>query len=396
MKATRRVLLLSSSTGSGHDMRAQAVEEWIARLAGNTVAVHREQIIENSSALGRFGVWVYNTIQRYQPWLHNLYFFIVEGIVWTHRGRVSFGGRYYRRLLRQLQPHLILSLHDSTNRGYFEEARSILGTHVFCATYCGEFSGGFGYSRNWINPTADLFIARTEEARDFAVRKGMPRERTAVFRTLLPPAALAATLTEERKNALLHQLGFSRDRFTLFLATGGYGANHHRAFLRAVLALHRQLQVIVVCGRNQRAYRQLHGFSQQHPDLPMHLEGYSNRVHQFLQIADAVVSRGGANTTMEALHFQCPLLYDAIGGLMPQERCTTRFVVARGAGCLLQRPSDLARRLELWLRGDAEFRRIRDALARLAVKEDPATRISSLLNTSGIFHSNPSSPRIAD
>ena len=54
------------------------------------------------------------------------------------------------------------------------EAPSDIGR---CVTYCGEFSGGWGYSINWIEPSVDLYFSRTPTARDFAVRKGIPRER---------------------------------------------------------------------------------------------------------------------------------------------------------------------------------------------------------------------------
>ena len=54
---------------------------------------------------------------------------------------------------------------------YFQTARRILGADkVRCATYCGEFSGGFGYSINWVEPSADLYISRTATARDYAVK----------------------------------------------------------------------------------------------------------------------------------------------------------------------------------------------------------------------------------
>lgn len=389
MSQARRVLLLSSSTGSGHDMRARAITEWIDRIHGHSVTVRTEQIIENSSLLGRFGVWVYNTIQRHLPWLHNIYFFIVEFVVASHRGKVGFGGAYYRNLLRSFQPDLILSLHDSTNRGYFEDARRVLGSNVHCATYCGEFSGGFGYSRNWINPSTDRFFARTPEARDFAVQRGIPMERTAVFRTLLPPAAFAPPMTRQEKDDLLADLNLQPDRFTLFMATGGYGANHHLPFLKAILPLFPRIQIIMICGRNQSAHRRLKTFLDNHRYLPVHLEGFSSRIHAYLQLAHAVLTRGGANTTMEALHFQCPILYDAMGGLMPQERCTTRFVLQHRAGHLLRRPHHLRQRLEEWIPRNTEYQRIRLALHSMSVSENPPDFLHSLLNNSPLSGSNP-------
>ena len=105
---SRRILVLTSSTGSGHDMRAKAFAKWVKRLHGDAVEVRIEHVIENSSWLGQFGVWIYNTIHKQAPFLHNIYFFIVELFVLTHSGKVSFGGRYYRELLASFRPDIIL------------------------------------------------------------------------------------------------------------------------------------------------------------------------------------------------------------------------------------------------------------------------------------------------
>ena len=374
-----RILVLTSSTGSGHDMRANAFAQWVRELHGDAVTVHIEQIIENSSWLGRFGVWVYNTIHRFCPVLHNIYFFIVEVFISSHSGRVSFGGSYYRRLLRELRPHLVFSVHDSTNRGYFEDAKRLLGKEVRCVTYCGEFSGGYGYSRNWINPEADLFVARTREALDFAIKLGISRERSMVFHKLLPPDSFEQDIPEEGKEQELRQLGLDPQKFTVFLATGGYGANHHLAFLKAILPLADQVQAIVICGRNRRIHDRLIRWSRQHSSLGTYIEGYSNRVADFLQLSDAIVTRGGANTTMEALHFGCPLLYNSLGGLMPQERCTVRYFLNKGAARIIRHPRDLLRILGQWGTFNPEYRSIQANLSSLHHEEDPRHLVRAVL-----------------
>ena len=366
-----RILVLSSSTGSGHDMRAKAFVQWVRKIHGDSVEVRIEQIIENSSLLGRFGVWVYNTIHKFCPFLHNIYFFIVELFVSTHSGKVSFGGNYYRKLLQAFQPDLILSVHDSTNRGYFEDAKRLLGNSVRCVTYCGEFSGGYGFSRNWVNPEADLFIARTNQSRLHAIELGMPSERTAIFHKFLPPDSFAPRIADSEKRQHLEQLGLDADKFTIFLATGGYGANHHRTFLNALLPLAQHLQAIVICGRNEKIRHQVTSWSREFPQLKLYVEGYSNRVADFLQISHAVITRGGANTTMEALHFGCPLLYDSIGGLMPQERCTVNYFLDNGAAKLLKNASDLTEAASEWCQFGQEYTLQRARLAALHHEENP-------------------------
>jgi len=375
----QRVLVLTSSTGSGHDMRARAFAKWMRKLHGDTVEVRIEQVLENGSWLGRFGVWVYNTIHRYAPFLHNLFFFIVEGFIFSHSQKVSFGGRYYRNLVREFQPDLVLSVHDSTNRGFFEDARRVLDKPVRCVTYCGEYSGGYGYSRHWVNPSADHFIARTEEARRFAVKLGIRDRASSVFQRVLPPEAFESVLSEQQRVTLIQQLGLAPDRFTLFLATGGFGANHHRTFLKQLLPLSAEIQVIVVCGRNEAVFESLSRWTRSHPHLKVHLEGYSNSMSEYFQIANAVVTRGGANTSTEALQFRCPMLFNSLGGLMPQERCTVRYFIRNGAAALIRRPGDLTAILRNWLHFEPEYRHLCDNLEKLRRQESPESFIRTVL-----------------
>lgn len=376
-----RILILTSSTGSGHDTRAKAVKRWIQEMYGESVEVRIEHLIERSSRIGSFGVWLYNQIQRYCPFLHHLYWQIVEIIVASHTDTVQFGGSYYRKLLTDFQPQLILSVHDSLNRGYFEDAYRVLGTDkVKCVTYCGEWSGGYGFSQNWVNPNADLFYARNEEARDFAVSLGMPFEKTRIFRKLLPPRDFYAPMpAEERLVMLRDELGLEPDKFTVFLATGGFGANHHIRFLRMLLPMAEKVQAIVVCGRNQRIFDRVKAWGARHPELRLFLEGYSNQVNKYLQISDAVVTRGGANSTAEAVHFGCPMIYNTFGGLMPQEHLTVNHFERFRAAEMVRSDEDFRGIMRRWADRGPAYLEVLHHLLSLQNDEDPRDFVAELV-----------------
>ena len=133
-----RILVLTSSTGAGHDARAQAFAEWCFELYRHDVDVRIEQMLEKSSGFFRACVNFYNWIQQKSPWIHKAFFLFVELLSLLNRRSVSFGRAYYERVLREYHPHLVFSVHDCLNRGYFQLARKLLGPgRVCCATYCG-------------------------------------------------------------------------------------------------------------------------------------------------------------------------------------------------------------------------------------------------------------------
>src|SRR5476651_1708681 len=185
-----RILVLTSSTGGGHDARAEAFAEWCFQLYRHDIDVRIEQMLEKSSAVNRAGVQLYNRIQRTAPWVHKIFYACIELLSYLNRSDVTFGSAYYLAVLKEYRPHLVFSVHDCLNRGYFQLARQTLGAgNVRCATYCGELSGGWGYSRNWIEPTVDLYISRTPTAGDYAVKQGIPPGRARVRGSLMLPRA---------------------------------------------------------------------------------------------------------------------------------------------------------------------------------------------------------------
>ncbi len=377
-----RILVLTSSTGAGHDTRAQAFAEWCFELYRHEVDVRIEQMLENSSGLFSVGVGFYNWIQKKSPWIHKGFFLFVELLSLLNRRTVTFGRGYYEQVLREYQPHLVFSVHDCLNRGYFQLARRILGREgVRCATYCGEFSGGFGYSINWVEPTADLYLSRTATARDYAVKLGMPAERTRVRGYLMQPRAHIEVFTPETRAAYREEiLELHPDRFTVFLATGGNGANNHLELLPVLLPHADRIQVVIICGKNREVYNQLVHWRAEHPQLNCFVDGFSEEVHLLMQVSDVIVTRGGTTTCAKALHFRCPIIFNAVGGIMPQEELTVKFFRNGDGASLIANATDFGRLIGSWMADRGLYERQRENFMKLRYEENPTILIEELVD----------------
>jgi processive 1,2-diacylglycerol beta-glucosyltransferase len=377
-----RILVLTSSTGGGHDARAEAFAEWCFELYRHDVDVRIEQMLERSSVVNRAGVNLYNRIQKGAPWAHRLFYAFVEMLSFLNRRSVSFGRRYYLQVIDEYRPHLVFSVHDCLNRGYFQLARARLGPeNVRCATYCGEFSGGWGYSRNWIEPTVDLYFSRTPTARDFAVKKGVPAEKALVRGYLMLPQAHTQVIPPADRGAYrAERLGLKAELFTVFLATGGNGANNHFELLPELLPYADRCQAIVICGRNKDTYNRLVHWRAVHPEFNCHIEGYSETVHLLMQVSDAIVTRGGTTTCAKAIHFRCPIIFNAFGGIMPQEQLTWKFFRNGADSPKIESSSDFAAVMEAWLRTPGAYKRAHENFLKLRYEEDPTILIDELVS----------------
>ena len=378
-----RILVLTSSTGGGHDARAIAFRRWVRKIYGWEVEVRVESMLEDSSRIARFGVAFYNFIQKRAPWLHHSYFVLVEGLSYLNRSRVTLGRLYFSEVIRNYKPHLVLSVHDCLNRGYFQEARAILGKeNVRCATYCSEYAGGYGYSRNWVEPSVDLYISRTHTAKNYAVsRYKLDPEKIIVRGHFLVPRIYEEKLSAfERHRFITERLGLRADRKIIFLATGGTGANNHLSLLPAIKQYSETFQVLVVCGRNNEAFMKVRNWKRNNPDLRCHVEGYCNEMHLFMQVSDLVITRGGTTTCSEALNYECPIIFNGFGGVMPQEKLTAKYFLQDESAEIISKPADLERLLMEWNRFPERFRDLKRRFRNMRVKDRTSEVIYDLVD----------------
>jgi processive 1,2-diacylglycerol beta-glucosyltransferase len=352
----KKLLVLTSATGAGHDTHAAATAAWCARLFGPGVEVTVAHELEDSHVFYRGAVEFYNLIQRRAPWFHHVYYNTIELLDLLNPGTVSLGRAHYIELLQRVRPDAILSVHDCLNRGYFELAKEVLGPETLCATYCPEFEGGYGFSRNWVNPRGDFYFARTAETAREAIRRGVPHERALVAGHWAPPAFYEPPGPR------------TTGCFNLLLSTGGNGAQNHRRIIEALQPFAGRLEITALCGRDARARDELEAWAQQRSAVPVRALGFTHEMPALLRSASAVLARGGATTAGEALLCSCPVIFNGLGGMMPQELPTLRYFRRREMGRYALTGRGVAHHVREWLDRPEDHARDRERM-RLACDE---------------------------
>ncbi len=375
-----RVLILTSSSGNGHNSAAQAIATWLEILAPGQFVVKIERLLENSSKFYQGGVEFYNLIQRRAPWFHHIYYNILELQEVLFGSTVSVGRDYCVQLFNDFHPQIVVSVHDFLNKGYFELAKEVLGQQLRCITYCLEFQGGYGFSRNWVNPKADLFWAPTEETAQQAIAMGMPKERTLVLGNLLPPAFYQPPMEASEKAKYLTKLGLYPNRFTLLLGTGGAGAENHIPLLNCLVPLQELVQAIALCGNNSTALEKLGDWKVTHPDFQIVPLPFTDEMYQLLQVSSAIVTRPGGRTSCEALQACCPVIFNGLRGIMPQERLTVNYFKRKNVAQVLTRPQQIAELLTTWLEQPQIYEQLQTHLRRLPPQPNPRQIVSPVFN----------------
>lgn len=348
-----RVLILTSSTGGGHNMRAYSFANWFGTPRGQMLGLdsHIHKTLEETHGLYRFGVGLYNWIQRSHPRLHHLYFNYLEyaGMM-SKKERILNPGTFCS-IVEKEQPDILLSVHGSLNHGFFELGREVLGRdRVRCVTYCGELSGGYGFSKHWVNPNADLFIGAVEETHAAAASLGMPSAKNWTGGFMLHPSFYVQPMTEEQKERYIRtELGLDPSRPILLLSTSALGANNHFVFLRTLSKNRLPIQLLVLCGKCDDTRAKIDAWGERHPDMPVKTLPQTTDMARIMQVCVAIVARGGTGTTSESIMSACPMMINGLGGVMPQEKITLQFCRRRGFDILISKPEDLVLRLREWI-----------------------------------------------
>lgn len=361
-------------------MRARAFQEWAQAGGSSERSVYIERPLEHSHEFYAFGVWLYNRIQRWAPFLHHIYFNFLEVVPIVRTGK-PLGARKYRQVLEKLQPHVLLSVHDSLNHVFFEYARDVLGDGVKCVTYCGELSDGYGFSRHWVNPAADLFIGAVPATCEAAVRRGMPPEKTRVGGFLLRRFFYDTALDTTAREAFYRDvLQLDPDEFTLLLSASSRGAHNHVRFLEALKQNGIDVQVVLLCGKLPVAAREVSAWAKANPQARVRLMPHNSNVGQLMRSVSAIVARPGTGTTSEAIASGCPLLLNCLGGVMPQERITVKFCRQHHVAQLIRSPGELAKTIAEWKKRPELPARIRQAMKATCPPAHPLDIVRLVVN----------------
>ena len=334
-----KILVLTSSTGGGHDARAHALQLWAeseeAREAGLEAEVRIERPLEDGSRFYGFGTWLYNGIQKTCPRLHKVYFPFLEKANLHRRPKRILGAKRFREAVAAFAPDVVFSVHAHLNHGYRDLALQAMPSQPPAfVIYCGELADGPGFSRHWINPEADLLVGPLEETCEAALERGIPEKKLFRAGFLLRPPFFRKLSPDEQANFVRRKWDIDPSRPLVVLGTGANGVNRHLKAVSPYRVLGKPGQVVALCGSNEGTLRALQAL----PDrLGFELRALptieAEDMAPLLRSADLLFARPGAGTTSEAIVCGTPMLFDVSGGIMPQEQNNLNLWEKRTGHC---------------------------------------------------------------
>lgn len=215
----------------------------------------------------------------------------------------------------------------------------------------------------WFSAALDGNLVFSERSRDEIVAKGLPARRVLLFPFPLNPDYRRRTTSP----ALLRRgLGLAAEPFTVLLFFGAEGRGPARKYLAEIAARGLAVQVVVICGRNERLRRNLeadalHG----HGAVRLAVRGFVSNVSDYIAAADIVVGKSGPNQVFETLLQVRPIV---ISSFLANEQRTSDWVLENGVGWLCRTPHQFGELLERLLADPTILRAYRANIRRLGLR----------------------------
>lgn len=264
---------------------------------------------------------------------------LLRGLVRLYHGHmVAMLERYWR----EHPADLVLSVIPLFNRELAESLHEAAPETAF-ATLLTDMADTPPHF--WIERESEFLICGTERAEQQAFALGHPRYR--VFRT--SGMILKPRFYEKPKldvGAERERLGLRRDLPTGIVLFGGHGAPVMAEIAREANRLANDVQLIMICGHNQKLRAELQAMPTRHPML---IEGFTNNVAHYMALADFFIGKPGPGSISEALQFDLPVIVERNKRTMPQERYNTDWVEEKRLGIVLRDFREIASGIERML-----------------------------------------------
>jgi 1,2-diacylglycerol 3-beta-galactosyltransferase len=232
------------------------------------------------------------------------------------------------------RPDMVVSLVPNFNRALFESLQNARPETpmVTILTDLADYPPHF-----WIEKQPQYFICGTHRAVDQAMAMGHPQSK--VFLTtgmILRPEFYEPQIADRAVER--ERLGLDANVPTGLVLFGGEGSNVMYSIAKQLGASTADLQLIAICGRNQKLRARLNALKTRNK---LFVEGFTREVPYYMHLSDFFIGKPGPGSISEALKMNLPVIVERNAWTLPQERYNADWVRENSVGVVLDSFRDI-------------------------------------------------------
>lgn len=388
----KKVLIMSASTGGGHNRAARAIKEELESRTIDNMSIECE-IVDSlklvNNTMDKVISRGYEKSALYTPKAYgSVYRFSETTIASKNEFKTnpltSLMARKFKHLLNESTPDLIIGTHPfpmialstlKKNNNLHSLSRSesfYKSTKVDIPPMISVLTDYTTHS-TWIQNEIDYYIVGHEYVKELLVYEGVDSEKVKAFGIPVEKSFLS----HRDRETVLTELGLSPEKLTVLLMGGSFGAGNIKETLEDLIAIDRDFQILVITGRNEHLKDKLSKML----DSTIHnknicLLGYTNKMNDILASIDVLISKPGGLTTTEALLNDVPMIVPYF--IPGQEEENLDFLTNCGAALRTTKKYSLPVLLKVLIDDPSRLDNLRKNIKSIR-KFDSAVNISNLV-----------------
>ncbi len=321
---SKKVLIMSASTGGGHNRAARAIKEELESRTIDDMSIECE-IVDSlklvNNTMDKVISRGYEKSALYTPKAYgSVYRFSETTLASKNEFKTnpltSLMARRFKHLLNDSSPDLIIGTHPfpmialstlkkNNNIHFLSRSESFYKSSKVDIPPMISVLTDYTTHSTWIQNEIDYYIVGHEYVKELLVYEGVDSEKVKAFGIPVEKSFLR----HRDRETVLTELGLSPEKLTVLLMGGSFGAGNIKETLEDLLTIDRDFQILVITGRNAHLKDKLSKML----DSTVHnknicLLGYTNKMNDILASIDVLISKPGGLTTTEALLNDVPMI----------------------------------------------------------------------------------------
>ena len=380
-RSGKRVLILSTSAGSGHVRAGEALAKTFAGDPRVADLVHEDALRFTNRLFRDCYSKLYATMIRSAPTLFGWCYRSSDEPWKTDAVRLRLDRLNTGPLVafvRELDPHIIVCTHfmpagiisHLTRTGALRAQHSIVVTD-------------FDAHAMWLTRTFHRYFVAIDETKAHLEALGLPPGRITVSGIPIDPAF--SEQIDHRAACARYQLDPAKT--TLLLSAGALGLGPTATVVERLKQLRHDVQTIVVCGRSEELKQTIEAAVCD--DRRFRVLGYSDRMPELMKVADLFIGKPGGLTTSEALACGLPMVI--MSPIPGQEERNSDHLLEDGAAVRCNELTTLPYKIDRLLEEPRRLALMRTRCQRLAKPHAARTVVDSLLRSDAmtLIHHTP-------
>lgn len=332
----KKVFIIYATAGEGHRQAAIAVKESLQDNRFSNISVH---LIDALDYTNSFFKWSYSKgylfIVNKLPFIWGAIYYLLDIkllypiVFYTRRIINKLNTSALVRLLRKENPDIVICTHFLA-----AEVISNLKKRQLLHSRLIVIVTDYRMHAFWYFNMVDQYLVGFELTKQDIVQKWHHPDRD-VFITGIPVRKKFYKKTDRLE--IRRRLGLLEQRFTVLIASGGFGIGPIKKIVLTLAQTDLKLQLLVVCGHNLKLYHSLKEIYEATECIRIY--DFVENINEFMRASNLIIAKSGGLICSEALVSELPIL--VIAPIPGQESRNCRFLLSQTVAIKLNNISEL-------------------------------------------------------